>query len=146
MKLEQLYKVGSDCEQKSWPDSSVGQSVCGFKSFSDHWFKSHSDQLSKATSKNPSVVNNIYKYIYIHIQIQIYIYRYIDRYYIEVYRKVLFQSFLLFPIYTCKNMVESKLSPGNGPAALKQLNPILKKVSLHQMSLWTHPSLVCSSF
>ena len=24
MKLEQLYKVGSDCELNSWPDSSVG--------------------------------------------------------------------------------------------------------------------------
>ena len=27
MKLEYLYKVGSECELKSWPDSSVRQSV-----------------------------------------------------------------------------------------------------------------------
>ena len=27
MKLEQLYKVGSESELKSWPDSTVGQSV-----------------------------------------------------------------------------------------------------------------------
>ena len=35
--------------------------------FSGRGFKSHSGQLSMATSKNPSGVNTIYIYIYIHI-------------------------------------------------------------------------------
>ena len=56
MKLEGLYKVGSESELNSWPDSSDGYSV----------FKSRSGQLSIATSKNPSVVNTI-PYIYIYI-------------------------------------------------------------------------------
>ena len=63
MRLEQLYKVGSDCELNSWPNSSVGQSVCTFKT--------HSGQLSISTSNNPSVVNNI-PHIYIYIYIYIY--------------------------------------------------------------------------
>ena len=27
MKLEQLYKIGPECELNSWPDSSVGLSI-----------------------------------------------------------------------------------------------------------------------
>ena len=55
MKLEYLYKVGSECELNSWPDSSVGQSV--WTEFNGRGFKSYSGQLYIATSKNPSVVN-----------------------------------------------------------------------------------------
>ena len=50
--------------------------------FSGHGFKSHSGQLSIATSKNPSVVNMIYVCIYIYIYIYIYyIYIYIKNRY-----------------------------------------------------------------
>ena len=74
MKLESLYKVGSECELNSLPDSSVGQSVstdliaCGFKS--------RSCQLFIAISKN-SMVNTICIYIYIYIIYILYIYIYI---------------------------------------------------------------------
>ena len=57
MKLEWLYKVRSECELSSWPDSSVCHSVWTW--FSGWGFKSFSDQLSIATSKNLSVVNTI---------------------------------------------------------------------------------------
>ena len=55
IKLQYLYKVGSECELNSWPDSSAGQSVQ--MEFSGHGFISYSGQLSIATSKNPSMVN-----------------------------------------------------------------------------------------
>ena len=57
MKLEQLQKVHSECELKSWPDSLVGWSM--WTKFSGRGFKSHSGQLSKGTWKIPSVVNTI---------------------------------------------------------------------------------------
>ena len=57
MKLKQLYQVGSECELNSWPDSSVGENV--WTEFSSRGFKSHSGQLSIATSKNLSVLNTI---------------------------------------------------------------------------------------
>ena len=38
-------------------------------SFSGRGFKSHSGQLSRATSNNPSMVNTIYIHIYIYIYI-----------------------------------------------------------------------------
>ena len=67
MKLEELYKVGSESELNSWPDSSVHQSV--WMEFSGYGFKSQSDQLSVATSKNPSVVNtrcsNSFRYTHV---------------------------------------------------------------------------------
>ena len=73
MKLEQLHKVGSECELNSWPDSSVGYSV--WTEFSGRGFKSRSGQLSIATSKNPSVVYiNIYITYILYIYIYIYIY------------------------------------------------------------------------
>ena len=37
--------------------------------FSGRGFKSHSGQVSIATLKNPSMVNNIYIYIYIYINV-----------------------------------------------------------------------------
>ena len=57
MKLEWLYKVGSEPELNSWPDRSVGQSVG--TGLSGHGSKSHSGQLSIATSENMPVVNTI---------------------------------------------------------------------------------------
>ena len=57
MKLEWLCKVGSESELNSLRDSSVGWGV--WMEFSGCWFKSHSGQLSIATSRNPSVVNTI---------------------------------------------------------------------------------------
>ena len=38
MKLEYLYRVGSECELNSWPDSSVGWSV--WTEFGGRGFKS----------------------------------------------------------------------------------------------------------
>ena len=69
IKFQWLYKVGPESELNSWPDSSTEFSGRGFKSYSGQ-------QLSIATSKNPSVVTTIYIYIYIYI-IYIYIYIYI---------------------------------------------------------------------
>ena len=88
MKLEWLYKVGPERELNSWPVSSVGQSVG--TEFSGRGFKSHSGQLSIATSKSPSMVNTIYMYIYyIYINIlYIYIYIYIYIYSGHLNRKV----------------------------------------------------------
>ena len=88
MKLEQLHKVGSECELNSWPDSSVGYSV--WTEFSGRGFKSRSGQLSIATSKNPSVVYiNIYItyiiYIYILPIYILYVYIYIHTIYIYIY-------------------------------------------------------------
>ena len=62
MKLESLYKVGSESELNSWPVGSVSHRV--WTEFSGRRFKCHSGQLSIAISKNPSVVNTIYIYIY----------------------------------------------------------------------------------
>ena len=53
--------------------------------FSGRGSKSHSGQLSMATSKNPSVENTIYISIYINIYIYIYIYKYIYIYIIYIY-------------------------------------------------------------
>ena len=75
----------------SWPDSSFGYSI--WTEFSGRGFKSHSVQLFKATSANPSVMNNthtntqthihtyiyIYIYMYVYIHIYTYIYIYIER-------------------------------------------------------------------
>ena len=36
MKLEYLYKVGSECELNSWPESSVGLKTHGLKTPSPH--------------------------------------------------------------------------------------------------------------
>ena len=58
MKLEYLYKVGSECDLNPWPDSSVGCSV--LTEFIGRGFKSHSGRLSIATSNGSSVVNTIY--------------------------------------------------------------------------------------
>ena len=44
MKLEYLYKVGSEWELNSWPDSQVGSSI--WMEFSGRGFKSYSGQLS----------------------------------------------------------------------------------------------------
>ena len=49
MILEYLYKVGSEWELNSWPDSSVAYSV--WREFSGCGFNSHSGQLFIATSK-----------------------------------------------------------------------------------------------
>ena len=57
MKLESLYKVASECELNSPPDSLGGQSV--WTEFRGCGFQSHSGELSIATSKNRSVVNII---------------------------------------------------------------------------------------
>ena len=46
MKWEKLYNTGSECMLNSWPESSVSRG-----------FKSKLNKLSKATSKNPSLMN-----------------------------------------------------------------------------------------
>ena len=62
-----LYKVGSECELNPWSDRSLGQSV--WTESSGRGFKSHSGQLSLATSKNSSVVNticiNLFRYTHV---------------------------------------------------------------------------------
>ena len=50
--MVQLYKVGSECQVNTWSEESVGQSVS--TEFSTRGIKSHSGQLSIASSKNPS--------------------------------------------------------------------------------------------
>ena len=57
MKLQELYKVCSEYELNSWPDSSVGWSV--WTELTGRSFKFHSRQLSIVTSENPSVMNTI---------------------------------------------------------------------------------------
>ena len=64
--------------------------------FSGHGFKSHSGQLSIATSKNPSVVNMIYVCIYIYI---IYIYIYYIYIYISSTSLPLYKSDQMFVLF-----------------------------------------------
>ena len=60
-------------------------------SFSGRGFKSHSGQLSRATSNNPSMVNTIYIHIYIYILYIInYIIHIISILYIHIYYKYVY--------------------------------------------------------
>ena len=85
----------------SWPDSSLGYSI--WTEFSGLGFKSHSVHLYKATSANPSVMNNthtntqthIHTHIYIYVCIYTYIYRERER-----ERERVVDTFSLFSLVT----------------------------------------------
>ena len=67
MKLEELYKVSSECKLNSWPDNLFRLRV--WMEFGGRGFKSQSGQLSLTTSQNPSVVNtiNTISFCYTHV-------------------------------------------------------------------------------